>query len=381
MTSLTSSPVPLARALASSSVPLARALASSSVPLARALASKPSRRRSLGENGWTPRGYALYRALLGSYLFVHFALLIPYGAELFSSAGMLPHAEASPLFEVLPSLLWHFDAPWVVTTLLGFAALSGAALALGVADRAAAVAAWFVLACTFGRNPLIANPSLPYVGWLLLAHVLVPKVPSARALLRRRCERDGWKLPAPLFAGAWIVMATGYTYSGLAKLGSASWLDGSAVARILENPLTRPGALREALLALPPEILQVATWGALAAEIAFLPLALFARTRPLAWAGLLGMHLGLIVLIDFADLTFGMVVLHAFTFDPRWVAAGRARSAARVSEGAIVNGLAGRGSAIGCVARWECRSGNRVWPGAQGAAGRDGPRDDGQGTP
>lgn len=36
---------------------------------------------------------------------------------------------------------------------------------------------------------------------------------------------------------------------------------------------------------------------------------------------MLGMHFGLMTLIDFVDLSFGMVILHLFTFDPRWVPA------------------------------------------------------------
>ena len=31
------------------------------------------------------------------------------------------------------------------------------------------------------------------------------------------------------------------------------------------------------------------------------------------------MHLGLLMLIDFADLSLGMVMLHLFTFDPGWI--------------------------------------------------------------
>ena len=31
------------------------------------------------------------------------------------------------------------------------------------------------------------------------------------------------------------------------------------------------------------------------------------------------MHLGILVLIDFADLTCGMLMVHAFTFDPAWL--------------------------------------------------------------
>jgi predicted DCC family thiol-disulfide oxidoreductase YuxK len=31
------------------------------------------------------------------------------------------------------------------------------------------------------------------------------------------------------------------------------------------------------------------------------------------------MHLGLMVVLDFADLSLGMVMLHLFTFDPAWI--------------------------------------------------------------
>jgi predicted DCC family thiol-disulfide oxidoreductase YuxK len=114
------------------------------------------------------------------------------------------------------------------------------------------------------------------------------------------------------------------------KLTSPSWIDGSAIARVLDNPLARPGILRELLLALPDGILRAMTVGALVLELAFAPLALFSRTRPIAWAAVLSMHLGLIALIDFADLSLGMVLVHAFTFDPAWIAARKSESPSRV---------------------------------------------------
>ena len=36
---------------------------------------------------------------------------------------------------------------------------------------------------------------------------------------------------------------------------------------------------------------------------------------------MLAMHVGLLILIDFADLSFGMLMLQLFTFDPKWVPA------------------------------------------------------------
>ena len=72
------------------------------------------------------------------------------------------------------------------------------------------------------------------------------------------------------------------------------------------------------------------TWSVLVAEITFLPLACFRMGRLVAWSGMLGMHLGIVLLVDFADLSFGMVMLHLFTFDPDWLPARmRSVSAAR----------------------------------------------------
>ena len=90
-----------------------------------------------------------------------------------------------------------------------------------------------------------------------------------------------------------------------------------------DNPLARPGAIRELLLSLPEWLLHVATWGVLGLELSFAPLALVRRLRPWLWLIMLLMHLGLIVVIDFADLSLGMVMLHLFTFDPGWVKAWR----------------------------------------------------------
>ncbi|MBX3472104.1 MAG: hypothetical protein KF878_35075 [Planctomycetes bacterium] len=264
-------------------------------------------------SGWSGLGrrrYDLLRALLGLYLAVHFAALVPWGAELFSREGVVPSIALNPLGGLLPNLLAVADSPAAVTGLLVAAAAASLLLAAGIGDRAAAVALWYVWACLLGRNPLIANPSIPYVGWLLLLHALAG--PGRR-------DGPGWRLSPSLQAVAWAVLAVGYTYSGATKLGSPSWLDGTAVHHVLAGPLARPTPLRDALLALPGPLVAALTWGTLALELLFAPLGLVRRLRPWLWAALAGMHLGLLVLVDFADLSAGMLVVHAWTFDPAWV--------------------------------------------------------------
>jgi predicted DCC family thiol-disulfide oxidoreductase YuxK len=132
-------------------------------------------------------------------------------------------------------------------------------------------------------------------------------------------------MPAFVFGLAWALMAVGYSYSGYTKLVSVSWLDGSALFRVLQNPLARPTFLRTLVLGMPFALLQLGTWGALALELGFAPLALIRKLRPWIWLAMVGLHCSLVLLVNFADLTAGMLLLHLFTFNPQWI---RPKSAA-----------------------------------------------------
>ena len=264
--------------------------------------------------------YSLYRCLFGLYLYIHFFQLLPWTKELFSNQGMIPDSTLSPLMHLFPNILAVNDAPEVTVMM----ALSGMIAALffmiGKWDKIGAGILWYLLACFLGRNPLIANPSLPFVGWLLLAHLFVPKAPYGSFAARNRIDpRGDWEMPRSIFLASWCVMSIAYTYSGILKLASPSWLDGTAFAYLLQNPLARCNGLAEMLSSFPSIVLKWMTWGALGLEISFAFFALFKRARPWIWSSMLLMHLGLLFLIDFADLTLGMILFHVFTFDPGWV--------------------------------------------------------------
>jgi vitamin K-dependent gamma-carboxylase-like protein len=271
------------------------------------------------KNGWTGGQYSIYRGLFGTYLLVHYIRLVPWGQELFSSAGLLPSPSLSPLARLFPNVLTISDSPFFVQLLLILAACLALLFAIGLWDRTAAVLLWYLGACLLGRNPLIANPALPYVGLLLLAHAFLPENPFGSLSSRlRKATTDDWRMPPSIYMVVWILMSVGYTYSGLMKIASPSWIDGSALARILSNPLARPGLFRNLVLALPPGFLKCATWAALAMEVTFAPIVLFRRLRLCIWTAMLSLHLGLFLLISFPDLTAGMVFLHLFTLDPAW---------------------------------------------------------------
>src|SRR5262245_12418864 len=224
-------------------------------------------------NGWTRGQYGIFRVVFGLYLLQHFLALLPWGRELFSSAGVLPRASLSPLTHLFPNILALADSPAFVTACLVTAAVLSMFFIIGKYDRIAALLIWYLWACFYGRNPLIGNPSMPFIGWLLLAHLLIPSVSR-----REPGESmSGWRMPKDIYLAAWILMSLAYTYSGYTKLVSTSWVDGSALSRVLANPLARDTIIRVFLLSLPAWVLKAATWSGLALELSFAPLALLRR--------------------------------------------------------------------------------------------------------
>lgn len=246
------------------------------------------------------------RVALGLYVAGHLAALLPWAPEVFSSAGMLPDASLSPLAYAFPNLLTVFDSPAVVLSLVGAGVVSALALVAGRAPRIAAVGCWYVLTCLLGRNPLILNPALPMVGWCLLWLAAWP----TEALHGRG------SLPRELVHAAWAIAGLSYGYSAYTKLGSPSWDDGTALYHLWANPLARDTALRPWLLAQPELPVKALTWGTLALELAVLPAIVVPRLRRPVWWGLLAMHVGLLITVDFADLTMGMLATHLALWTP-----------------------------------------------------------------
>jgi hypothetical protein len=156
---------------------------------------------------------------------------------------------------------------------------------------------------------------------LLLLTTLVPAREPLRAF--GRSASGGFYVPAAVYWTAWFLMAAGYTFSGVVKLASPSWIDGTAMWHVVQSPLARDGVLRNAALGMPAWGFQLLTWKALALEIFFLPLALWRWTRPLIWLAMVLMHIGILALVSFADLSAGMLLVHLFTWDSRWPGMGR----------------------------------------------------------
>jgi hypothetical protein len=276
------------------------------------------------KNQWTGGQYSLYRAFLGLFMTFHFARLMPWGVELFSSQGALALSTTTHSFGAFPNPLAFWNGPVGVSLFLGLGVLAGLLLTLGIQDRWAAVFLWFQWACLLDRNPLILNAHLPYLGWLLLAHACLPRGPygswDAKGLPDRGAS---WRFPPALYGVAWMVVSWSYSYSGYRKAFTHSWTDGTALAWILRHPMARDNFAAHLLSASPAPFLAFLSFGILGLELLNGPLSLFRSLRPWIWSGVTLMHLGILATLDFPEMTLGMLVVQAFLFDPGWVRFGQ----------------------------------------------------------
>ena len=272
-------------------------------------------------NAWTGGQYSILRAFFGTTLFVHFMRLALSDPQLISNAERLADATARPLNSLFPNVLFIWDSPTAATMLVTIGMAASIALLIGWKDRIAALMLCYVWTCFYIRSLSGMVPDLPIIGLLLVSHALLPARPFGSWDARGRLDPDsGWRMPPAIYTALWILMAFGYTYSGATKLFSPSWIDGSALTFIIDNSLIRPGVLQETLSSMPSVLISGIVWAVLIVELLFAPLALIRRVRPWLWLILLSMHLGLMSLVEFANLSTSMILLHFFTFDPGWIA-------------------------------------------------------------
>lgn len=262
-----------------------------------------------------PWQFTFFRVVFGIYLAVHFATLIPFAGEVFGPNGMIPDPSQIPTHKIFPNILNHLSSDVSLQGFLLVLTVLSLAYAVGFARQAVSLVLWYGWACLFNRNIFIANPSIPYVGWLLLATAVIR---SGEPLSVWPKKDTPWKMNPWIFNGAWWILIIGYSFSGIHKAMAESWQNGYALKYVLELPTTRDWWPKDVLLQLPDFFLRSMTWGTLALEIFFLPLCLWKKTRVPATIAMIGMHLGILTTVSIADLTFGMFMIHLFVVESDW---------------------------------------------------------------
>lgn len=270
----------------------------------------------------TATPFALYRICLGTYLTIHFARLLPVATELFSNQGVIDDVSVLPSFGKLPVFLFTYDNPFVVHLFIWSLVICSILFTIGFHRHICSAWLYYGWMSLLNRNPLISNPSLGYIGWILLSCICIPKGERLGFLLSeeqrmKESTRKRWQVPDVLYYGMWIIVGVSYTASGFHKLQCPSWIDGTALYYVLTGPLVRQNFVVDILVS-NMFLIKIMTWSSLFLEISALFLGTFYRTRKYYWVMFMMFHFGILTTINFGDLTFGMIMAHLYTFDPSW---------------------------------------------------------------
>jgi hypothetical protein len=235
-----------------------------------------------------------FRILFGLYLTWHFASLISWSQEIFGLNGLINDTSLNPTYGIFPNILNHIEPILFVSFLTCIAIL----FTLGIKHNICSLMLWYGWTSLLNRNVLITNPGIPYIGFLLLAFTLIK-------------NKDNSKLNIRIQHMTWVLICLGYTLSGLHKLQAPSWFHGQALTHILTSPIARDNLLTQYLLA-NQILLEYGTKASLILEILSLPFGLFARTKYIIWTSLLLMNIGVLCMVNFTDLTLGVLMAHLF---------------------------------------------------------------------
>jgi hypothetical protein len=262
--------------------------------------------------------FAAFRIYLGLYLAIVFFLSLESSTTLWSREGFVPHASLNQTFGIFPNMLNYFDSPSQIRIFIfGLIAIS-LFFTFGLLRQLTAVLLWYGLTCLLNRNNLIINPSIHYNGWLLLACALIP---SGEYWSLSRQNPD-WQKPGIIAGGAWILFAVGYFLSGFDKLFSTSWVDGTALQKIIEGPFGNNLGTASFQL-LPVQLTHLLSWLIIVIEMICLPFSIFQRTRQWAWMIATILQLCFLMFLSLSTIAAGMLALHLFLFDPKWFDMGK----------------------------------------------------------
>ena len=165
-------------------------------------------------NGWTGGQYSVLRALLGACLFVHFVRLSVWFWGLSASGDVLSDAGQGSPMAFIANLLGIDDAWALVFAVTIGAAAASLFFAVGLAARWAAFGLCIALAGLYGLDPLLPSQGLTYLGWMLLAQVLMRNTPYGSVSVRGRPDPGGgWRMPGAVLLASWLLLGLSYLYS------------------------------------------------------------------------------------------------------------------------------------------------------------------------
>ncbi|HEX6766704.1 MAG TPA: HTTM domain-containing protein, partial [Polyangiaceae bacterium] len=271
-----------------------------------------ARARRAGAKAVDPAGLAAFRILFG--------VTMCFATVRFVANGWVSELVVGPQYHFT---YYGFDwvTPFSHGTMLAFFTVMGLAalaLAAGLFTRvsAAVFCVLFTYAELIDKATYLNHYYLASLLALLLVFVPSGRVWSLDAWRRRRAGRaTSASVPALAYFVLRAQVGVVYAYAGLAKL-DGDWLLRAEPLRTWLRARIESPALHA--FATEPWVPYAMSWAGAAFDLSVVPLLLFRKTRPFAFAAAIAFHLSLWLLFPIGVFSFVMLVSISVFFDPSW---------------------------------------------------------------
>ena len=272
--------------------------------------------------GPSSRYFAFWRALFGIYMAYYAIALLPYARELYTTDGVLA---TNPLAEAI-GLRAHQTA--LAVSILVAEAILSALLIVGVRRRLVSCALFVTCTLHWHLNLVAFGPERTFIAWMTVACCLVPEGESLRG------EPTGWRVPASAMNLYWFAVALTYLPGGISKIGSpdVAWRNGEALKSMLADSCVTTSAGQWVARSAPWALLAAGAWTLVLCEL-FAPIIVVNKKARAAWTFvLIGVHGFGAAFFDLQQVSFGMLLVHAFVAEPIVRAALAARAQIEKAE-------------------------------------------------
>lgn len=254
--------------------------------------------------------FVFWRALFGVY-FVYYAIhMFPYLQEVYGREGLVSNIAYNWTFGLFPNIVLLLDNYNFIIGIHVVLIITALTLAVGFFPRVSAFIIWYLQTSLFNTNNLTDDPSMAFVGLLLLALALVPE--------QKTMYRKGQEIRIPFFVFyvPVFVFCVTFTISALDKIASFSWLHGTAFMQMLHLGIARDNLLVSGLIA-HPSFAEGLSYIAILTQLVCLPLFLLGKYRWALMINFLSFSF-MFLLFDLNQVIYGMLFFYSFFLLPNF---------------------------------------------------------------
>jgi hypothetical protein len=212
---------------------------------------------------------AIFRLLFGVILVVHGLLLWPHASLWYGPQGFLPDRQYVQIYGRSRFTVFHFlpNSDLTAKVVLAAFIVAAAALSVGILTTVSAIITFVLLVSIHNRNPAVLHGGDDVLR--VMAFLLI--FASAGVDLSVDRFATSGRLFVGEYASPWVLrlmqlqVSIIYLRAGLAKLGGAAWLEGSAAYYPTQVQEYRRFPVPRALTS--PFWIKLATWGTILTEL------------------------------------------------------------------------------------------------------------------